>query len=178
MTMAPPTEKSAEPALVALLSQVMRTPEIFNACMVYQDGVKTVEFEDGDVASANGHLSLLRLRRALRRKGEVKAKAKANRSVGEGDVGNTCGINAGISGCCSLSTTNSSTRRAEERVSHNKVQVSEGGKQGSVAAEEGPTDGNESTANQDEGVPLLEDLRFSHLAVDWAAAQGHLAVVR
>lgn len=157
--------------MVALFAQVMQTAELFSACMAYQDGVKTALYEDGDVASANGHLSLLRLRRALRRMG------KGKRSEGEAGAGSTSCIKAGASGSCSLSTTNS-TRSAKDRTSSNTVEVSEVGKQASVAAEEGYADGNEGDAKQDEGVPLLEDLRFSQLAVDWAAAQGHLAVVR
>lgn len=154
-------------AMAALLSQVMETPELINACMVYQDGTKMALYEDGDVAACSGHLSLLRLRRALRRKGK--------RSTG--DLGNTSSPEAGASGSSSLST-GSSTRSVEGTSGSAEEGVSEGGKHVSVVAEEPHADGSEGDAKQDEGVPLLEDLRFSHLAVDWAAAQGHLAVVR
>lgn len=149
--------------MAALLSQVMETPELVNVCMSYQDGIRMTSYEDGDMAACSGHLSLLQLRRALRRKDHV---------------GNTSSVKADTSrSSCSSSTINS-IRSADGRTGNNTEEVSEGGKQASVVAEEGHADGNEGDVKQDEGVLLLADLRFSHLAVDWAAAQGHLAVVR
>lgn len=145
-------------AMTALLSRVIENTELVNACMAYQDGLKMALYEDGDVAACNGHLSLLRLRCSLRPKGE--------RSKG-GDGSSSCS-----------SSTTSSTRSVEERTGGSPEEEAEGGKQVSMVTEEGHTDGNEGDAMQDESVRLLEDLRFTHLAADWAAAQGHLAVVR
>lgn len=147
--------------MAALLSRVMETQELIHTCLAYQDGTKMVLYDDGDVAACSGHLSLLRLRRTLGRNGKWST----------GDVGNTPSVKAGTGGSCS-------TRRVEERTSGSAEEVSDGGKEASVVAEGRHADGSEGDAKQDEGVPLLEDLRFSHLAVDWAAAQGHLAVVR
>lgn len=146
--------------MAALFSQVMEAPELVTACMAYQDGVQMAMYEDGDVAACSGHLSLLRLRRALRRKGKRS----------EGDVGSTSGAKPDAS-CSRSSSKASSTRSVEERISGNKEEEAGGGKHVSMLAGEGQAD-------SDEDVLQLEDLRFSHLAVDWAAAQGHLAVVR
>lgn len=48
-----------------LFCRVLETPGMLRACTAFQDGDMCAEYEDGDVAAAQGHLSLLRLRRKL-----------------------------------------------------------------------------------------------------------------
>lgn len=158
-----PVVVSRSSAMAALVSKVMENPELIRSCMSYQDGVKMVAYEDGDVAACSGHLSLLRLRRGLCRKGRLSKGGVGNTSTFSGE--------AGASGSCSSRTT--STKGVEERASGNTEKEVEGGNQVSAAVEV-----DEGHADVNEDVLLLEDLKFSHLAVDWAAAQGHLAVVR
>lgn len=52
-------------ASAALLSRVFEIPGILTACTEYQDGTRLAEYPNGDVAAAEGHLSLLKMRRQL-----------------------------------------------------------------------------------------------------------------
>ena len=109
----------------AVLSRVLETPGILSTCLEYQDGITLAEYPNGDVAAAQGHLSLLKIRRQLRR---------ICRSAGDVDVGMRIDEGKLLSGRIS---------RAEE-----------------------------------EREIYAEDLCYTHCAVDWAATQGHLAVVK
>lgn len=148
-------DASDDLAVTALLSHVLESPGLVCACMAYQDGIETLLYEDGDVAAGQGHLSLLRLRRALCRKGKG-SKGSASDSSNEGGGGGD------------------STGDAEEKVS---ATGRRGTSCGSGSMEEEDEDGKQGAETMEE-VLLLEDLRFSHRAADWAAAQGHLEVVR
>lgn len=136
----------------ALLCRIVETPGLIAACTSYQDGTEMALYEDGDVAAAAGHLNLLILRRAL----------------------GASSIAGGTGGGRGSSSTNSSNARNASR------------RTGGVGTKEGYEERNRlvladekhTEAEEEDGVCLLEDLKFSHRAADWAAAQGHLEVVR
>lgn len=50
---------------MSALAHVAETPGLLRACTAFQDGDTFVRYEDGDAAAAQGHLSLLKLRREL-----------------------------------------------------------------------------------------------------------------
>lgn len=158
---ASPKGRGKTKVVVALLSRVLATPGLLEACTAYQHGDSFLSYDDGDLAASLGHLSLLRLRRALCR-GETKQKSGRGSKVSRGDCGSS----------------NSSSRRSGS---------TDAGENSGFGAED-EEDGVEATplllakgeedAGQEGDEPPLDDLRFSHRAADWAAAQGHLEVVR
>lgn len=50
---------------MSALAHVTETPGLLRACTAFQDGDTFIEYEDGDTAAAQGHLSLLKFRREL-----------------------------------------------------------------------------------------------------------------
>lgn len=157
-------------AVAALLSHAVETPGLISACMAYQDGVETLLYKDGDVAAGQGHLSLLRLRRALCRKGKG-SEGGANGSNNEAGGDDGCSTDASTSTTCRIDAGRNiiSTGRRGTCRGSSSVEEEEGGED---------EDWNEGGADKEEEVLQLEDLTFSHRAADWAAAQGHLGIVR
>ena len=150
------------PPLVVLLSRVVQSPGILSSCTAYQDGETFLEYEGGDVAAAQGHLGLLRLRRALLLPVLVRPQGRKE-SVDDGSSSSSSGgTSRGFSSDDSGSSGSSSSddRRGE---------VDESGRDGVI--------GSGGTGGGREGM-MSGDLRFSHRAADWAATQGHLEVVR
>ncbi|CAN0547621.1 unnamed protein product, partial [Ectocarpus sp. 8 AP-2014] len=58
------------------------------ACTAYQHGDPFLSYNDGDLAAAQGHLSLLLLRRALCR-GEKREKSGHGSKISRGDCGSS-----------------------------------------------------------------------------------------
>lgn len=138
-----------------MLSRVLATPGLLGACTAYQHGDSFLSYDDGDLAAAQGHLSLLRLRRALCRE-ENKEKSGHGSKVSRG----VCGRSSSRSGITDAGE-NSGIGEEDQEESHPLLLAKD-----------------EEDAGREGGGPLLDDLKFSHRAVDWAAAQGHLEVVR
>lgn len=155
-----------------LLPRVLATPGLLRACTAYQDGVEFCRYVDGDVAAAQGHLSLLRLRRSLCEKNVAKGD-NGDESISSRDGGSGSGVGGGGGGGCYSSYRSIASEVEGEEKGENREHQE---------AKPLPRIGNEAEEKGDEehraGAPLLEDLNFSHRAADWAAAQGHLEVVR
>ncbi|CAM9807490.1 unnamed protein product, partial [Ectocarpus sp. 13 AM-2016] len=139
----------------ALLSRVLATPGLLEACTAYQHGDSFLSYDDGDLAAAQGHLSLLRLRHALRREGK-REETGHDSKVSHG----FCGRSRSRSGITDAEE-NSGRGEEDQGESHPLL----------------PAKDEEDVGREGDG-PLLDDLKFSHRAADWAAAQGHLEVVR
>ena len=157
--------------------RVLEAPGLLSKCTAYQDGEGFLEYDDGDVAAAQGHLSLLRLRRAL--------LLSSLRQDGKNSVDD------GRSSVESKQVDDGGSRREEEQInegssssggeavddgcssSREREEVDESDQDGGVAAGRG---GEREEGGREKMVS--RDLRFSHRAADWAATQGHLEVVR
>lgn len=111
--------------LAVLISRVFEIPGILTTCTEYQDGTRLAEYPNGDIAAAEGHLSLLKMRRQLCR----------------------------IVGTC-------------------------GDKDPGVRVQEGANVSGNVPGERQELARYAEDLRYTQCAVDWAATQGHLDVVK
>ncbi|CAN0229143.1 unnamed protein product [Ectocarpus sp. 6 AP-2014] len=153
---APPKGCGKSAVVDALLSRVLATPGLLEACTAYQHGYPFLSYNDGDLAAAQGHLSLLRLRRALCR-GEKREKSGHGSKVSRGFCGSSSSSRSGITDAGE----NSGIGEQDQEQSQPPLLAKD-----------------EQDAGREGDEPLLDDLRFSHRAADWAAAQGHLKVVR
>ncbi|CAM9167820.1 unnamed protein product [Scytosiphon promiscuus] len=151
-----------------LLPRVLSTPGLLRSCTAYQDGVEFFLYKDGDVAAAQGHLSLLRLRRSLCDR--TKGVAHVDQSIGSSNCGGESGVGDG--GCYSRYGSFESQGGGEGNGTNQEQQES---KTLPRMGEEVEVKGH---GEREGGALLVEDMNFSHRAVDWAAAQGHLEVVR
>lgn len=149
-----------------LLPRVLAIPGLLRACTSHQDGLEFSLYTDGDLAAAQGHLSLLRLRHSL---SESTTKRECgDQSISSINGGNGSGLGGGDSSCYSSCSGIESEEEQEGKV---KDQEQQEGKRL-------PRIGEEGEGERDEDQVVIADLNFSHRAADWAAAQGHLEVVR
>lgn len=115
----PPFHQNGQGQMPAL-SRIVQIQGLHRACTAFQDGEAFADYENGDSAAAQGHLSLLKLRRKLAQRGEPFG------------------------------------RHPSYDLQRQMVGALECG----------------------DPKQVQNDLRFTHRAADWAAAHGHLDVLR